>query len=170
MRLPTCGAETVGAPISPLDEVRVFRPGTEGEGAEGETGELAAGGPYTIRSYLDAPDRDREAFTAEGFYRSGDLVRARRYQGALSYSIERRVKNLIDAAVRRSTPRRSSSWSRVTPPLPRWPWSVCLIPDWASPAAPTSWSETRRTRRQGHHGQRSCPAACHQRARPLNPG
>lgn len=89
-------AETVGAPISPLDEVRVFRPGTEGEGAEGETGELAARGPYTIRGYLDAPDRDREAFTAEGFYRSGDLVRARRYQGALSYSIEGRVKNLID--------------------------------------------------------------------------
>ena len=74
----------------------MFRPGTEGEGAEGETGELAARGPYTIRGYLDAPDRDREAFTAEGFYRSGDLVRARRYQGALSYSIEGRVKNLID--------------------------------------------------------------------------
>ena len=66
----------------------MFRPGTEGEGAEGETGELAARGPYTIRGYLDAPDRDREAFTAEGFYRSGDLVRTRRYQGALSYSIE----------------------------------------------------------------------------------
>ena len=89
-------AETVGAPISPLDEVRVFRPGTEVEVAEGETGELAARGPYTIRGYLAAPDRDREAFTAEGFYRSGDLVRARRYQGTLSYSIEGRVKDLID--------------------------------------------------------------------------
>jgi non-ribosomal peptide synthetase component E (peptide arylation enzyme) len=45
-------AETVSAPISPLDEVRVFRPGTEGEGAEGETGELAARGPYTIAATL----------------------------------------------------------------------------------------------------------------------
>jgi 2,3-dihydroxybenzoate-AMP ligase len=89
-------AETVGAPISPLDEVRVLRPGTEVEVAEGETGELAARGPYTIRGYLAAPDRDREAFTAEGFYRSGDLVRARRYEGTLSYSIEGRVKDLID--------------------------------------------------------------------------
>jgi 2,3-dihydroxybenzoate-AMP ligase len=89
-------AETVGVPISPLDEVRVLRPGTEVEVAEGETGELAARGPYTIRGYLAAPDRDREAFTAEGFYRSGDLVRARRYQGTLSYSIEGRVKDLID--------------------------------------------------------------------------
>ena len=51
-------AETVGVPISPLDEVRVLRPGTEVEVAEGETGELAARGPYTIRGYLAAPDRD----------------------------------------------------------------------------------------------------------------
>jgi 2,3-dihydroxybenzoate-AMP ligase len=89
-------AETVGVPISPLDEVRVLRPGTEAEVAEGETGELAARGPYTIRGYLAAPDRDRNAFTTEGFYRSGDLVRARRHAGTLSYSIEGRVKDLID--------------------------------------------------------------------------
>jgi 2,3-dihydroxybenzoate-AMP ligase len=89
-------AETVGVPISPLDEVRVLAPGTEVEVAEGETGELAARGPYTIRGYLAAPDRDREAFTADGFYRSGDLVRARRRERTLSYSIEGRVKDLID--------------------------------------------------------------------------
>jgi 2,3-dihydroxybenzoate-AMP ligase len=89
-------AETAGVPISPLDEIRVFRPGTQVEVAEGETGELAARGPYTIRGYLAAPERDREAFTAGGFYRSGDLVRARRYQGTLSYSIEGRMKDLID--------------------------------------------------------------------------
>ena len=89
-------AETVGTPISPLDEVRVLRPGTQAEVAEGEIGELAARGPYTIRGYLAEPDRNREAFTAEGFYRSGDLVRVRRYDGVLSYSIEGRVKDLID--------------------------------------------------------------------------
>ena len=59
----------------------MLRPGTEVEVAERETGELAARGPYTIRGYLAAPDRDCEALTAEGLYRSGDLVRARRYQG-----------------------------------------------------------------------------------------
>jgi 2,3-dihydroxybenzoate-AMP ligase len=89
-------AETVGTPISALDEIRVLRSGTQVEVAEGETGELAARGPYTIRGYLDEPDRNREAFTADGFYRSGDLVRARRYEGTLSYSIEGRVKDLID--------------------------------------------------------------------------
>jgi non-ribosomal peptide synthetase component E (peptide arylation enzyme) len=86
-------AGTIGVPISPLDEVRVLRPGTL---AEGEIGELAARGPYTIRGYLAAPERDREAFSAEGFYRTGDLVRARRYDGTLSYSIEGRVKDLVD--------------------------------------------------------------------------
>ena len=89
-------AGTVGVPISPFDEVRVLRPGTEFEVAEGEIGELAARGPYTIRGYLAAPDRDREAFAAAGFYRSGDLVRVRRYEGTLSYSIEGRVKDLVD--------------------------------------------------------------------------
>jgi 2,3-dihydroxybenzoate-AMP ligase len=89
-------AGTVGVPISPLDEVRVLRPGTEAEVAEGEIGELAARGPYTIRGYLAAPERDRDAFTAEGFYRTGDLVRARSYDGTLSYSIEGRVKDLVD--------------------------------------------------------------------------
>ena len=89
-------AETAVVPISPLDEVRVLRPGTEVEVAEGEAGELAARGPYTICGYLAAPDRDREAFTAEGFYRSGDLVRARRYEGSLSYSSEGRVNDLVD--------------------------------------------------------------------------
>jgi non-ribosomal peptide synthetase component E (peptide arylation enzyme) len=93
---PDLRAETVGVPISPFDEVRVLRPGTEIEVAEGEIGELSARGPYTIRGYLAAPDRDRDAFTADGFYRSGDLVRARRYEGTLSYSIEGRVKDLID--------------------------------------------------------------------------
>ena len=79
-------AETVRVPISPLNEVRVLpSPGTEV--AEGETRRAC-----TIRGYLAAPDRDRDAFTAEGFYHSGDLVRARRYDGTLSYSIEGRMK------------------------------------------------------------------------------
>src|SRR5580704_11185127 len=89
-------AESVGTPISALDEMRVLRPGSEVEAAEGETGELAARGPYTIRGYLAEPDRNREALTADGFYRSGDLVRARRYESTLSYSIEGRMKDLID--------------------------------------------------------------------------
>jgi 2,3-dihydroxybenzoate-AMP ligase len=92
-------AETAGVPIPPLDEVRVLRAGTEVGVAEGETCKLAARGPYAICGYPAAPDRDREAFTAEGFYCSGDLVRARRYEGSLSYSSEGRVNDLMTAAL-----------------------------------------------------------------------
>ncbi len=130
-----------------LDEVRVLLPGTEVEVAEGETGELAARGPYTIRGYLAAPDRDREAFTAEGFDRSGDLVWARRCAGTLSYSIEGRVKDLIDRGGEKINAEEVELLLGVTPPLPMSPWSACPTLDWASAAAPTSCPGTRRTRR-----------------------
>jgi len=44
---------------------------------DGEPGELIARGPYTIRGYYHAPEKNREAFTADGFYRMGDIVRKR---------------------------------------------------------------------------------------------
>jgi 2,3-dihydroxybenzoate-AMP ligase len=34
-------------------------------------------GPYTIRGYYNAPDKNSEAFTSDGFYRMGDIVRRR---------------------------------------------------------------------------------------------
>ncbi len=42
---------------------------------DGETGELLTRGPYTIRGYYRAPEKNAEAFTADGFYRMGDIVR-----------------------------------------------------------------------------------------------
>ena len=32
-------------------------------------------GPYTIRGYYDAAEQNAAAFTADGFYRMGDIVR-----------------------------------------------------------------------------------------------
>jgi 2,3-dihydroxybenzoate-AMP ligase len=89
-------ATTVGMPISPLDEVKVLIPDSEEPVAPGEVGELCARGPYTFTAYLNAPERDAEAFTADGFYRSGDLVRLRPIDGLEVMSIEGRVKDLID--------------------------------------------------------------------------
>lgn len=67
-------ATTQGRPLLPEDEVlvvdedgRQVPPGTEGE--------LLTRGPYTIRGYYRAAEHNRTAFTADGFYRSGDLVR-----------------------------------------------------------------------------------------------
>lgn len=68
-------AETQGRPLSPDDEVRIV----DGDGApvtEGEVGELLTRGPYTIRGYYRVPDHNANAFTPDGFYRSGDLVRS----------------------------------------------------------------------------------------------
>ncbi|EGD54958.1 (2,3-dihydroxybenzoyl)adenylate synthase [Gordonia neofelifaecis] len=63
-----------GAPMSPLDEVRIV----DEDGApvpDGEEGELQVRGPYTIRGYYRAPEHNLRSFTDDGFYASGDLVR-----------------------------------------------------------------------------------------------
>ena len=64
---------TQGRPLSRADEIRIVD-GSGREVAPGECGELWCRGPYTIRGYYRARERNLEAFTADGFYRSGDLV------------------------------------------------------------------------------------------------
>lgn len=64
---------TQGRPLSPDDEVRVV----DAEGREvgpGEVGELTVRGPYTIRGYYRLPEHNAKAFSADGFYRTGDRV------------------------------------------------------------------------------------------------
>ncbi|MDH6130786.1 2,3-dihydroxybenzoate-AMP ligase [Kitasatospora sp. MAA4] len=65
---------TQGRPISPDDEIRVVD-GEDGDLPRGATGHLLTRGPYTIRGYWRAPEHNRTAFTADGFYRTGDIVR-----------------------------------------------------------------------------------------------
>ncbi|MFI0404351.1 (2,3-dihydroxybenzoyl)adenylate synthase [Actinomadura sp. 3N508] len=86
---------TCGRPLSPGDEVRLLRPGTEEEVPVGEIGELTARGPYTIRGYYRAAERNRTAFTSDGFYRTGDLARAHLIDGTLYYSHEGRITDNI---------------------------------------------------------------------------
>ncbi|WP_422058138.1 (2,3-dihydroxybenzoyl)adenylate synthase [Sphingomonas sp.] len=84
--------ETVGRPICPDDEVLIL-----GEDdlpvADGEVGELCCRGPYTLRGYYRADEHNRRAFTPDGFYRSGDLMR-RHPSG--NYMVEGRKKDLIN--------------------------------------------------------------------------
>ncbi|WP_440074073.1 (2,3-dihydroxybenzoyl)adenylate synthase [Streptosporangium sp. OZ121] len=63
-----------GLPVSPDDEVRVVDE-DDNDVAPGEVGQLLARGPYTTRGYYRAPEHNARSFTADGFYRSGDLVR-----------------------------------------------------------------------------------------------
>ena len=66
--------ETQGRPVSPGDEIRIVND-EGGEVAPGEVGELLTRGPYTIRGYYRAEEHNRSAFTPDGFYRTGDMVR-----------------------------------------------------------------------------------------------
>jgi len=86
----------VGRPLSELDEVRILEPGTEQPVEPGEPGELCCRGPYTIRGYYRAPERNREAFTADGFYRTGDIVKQVDGPGGPYYALADRIKDLIN--------------------------------------------------------------------------
>jgi 2,3-dihydroxybenzoate-AMP ligase len=84
--------ETVGRPMCDDDEVRLV----DDEGREvpdGEVGELACRGPYTLCGYYRAPEHNARAFTGDGFYLTGDLMR-RHPSGNLI--VEGRKKDLIN--------------------------------------------------------------------------
>jgi 2,3-dihydroxybenzoate-AMP ligase len=83
--------ESSGAPVCEDDEIRVIDDAGN-DVPDGAEGELVTRGPYTINGYYDAPEKNREAFTRDGFYRMGDVVRKRgRYVWA-----EGRKKDLIN--------------------------------------------------------------------------
>ena len=84
--------ETQGRPVSPEDEIRIVD--DDGRAvADGEVGELQCRGPYTIRGYYNADDHNRVAFTPDGFYCTGDMVR-RHPSGNLI--VEGRKKDMIN--------------------------------------------------------------------------
>lgn len=93
---PDIRHHTQGTPISTCDEVRILEPGTETPVEVGERGELCTRGPYTIRGYYRAPERNAEAFTSDGFYRTGDVVTEVRHGGRSYYRLEDRLKDLIN--------------------------------------------------------------------------
>src|SRR5213078_1989380 len=89
-----------------LSSVRVIQSGgqrlqpevklVDDEGREvpdGEVGELAVRGPYTLRGYYRAPEHNARVFTPDGFYLSGDLMR-RHPSG--NFVVEGRKKDLIN--------------------------------------------------------------------------
>jgi 2,3-dihydroxybenzoate-AMP ligase len=83
---------TQGAPMCEDDEVRVVDE-NEKEVPYGEPGELLVRGPTTIRGYYNSPEYNKRAFTKDGFYRTGDVVRM--YKGRY-LSVEGRIKDTIN--------------------------------------------------------------------------
>jgi 2,3-dihydroxybenzoate-AMP ligase len=89
---PDVRRETCGRPASPGDEVYLV----DEDGnvvPDGSPGELIVRGPYTLRGYFRAPEHNARAFTQDGFYRSGDLLRK---LPSGNYVVEGRVKDLIN--------------------------------------------------------------------------
>ena len=84
--------ETQGRPVSPDDEIRVVDDNDK-DVAPGEIGELICRGPYTIRGYYRAAEHNRAAFTEDGFYRTGNLVRLHPSGNLI---VEGRRKDLIN--------------------------------------------------------------------------
>jgi len=80
-----------GRPISPADEIRIVDE-RGNDVPDGAIGELICRGPYTIRGYYNAPEKNRTAFTGDGYYRMGDMVR--RVDGNLF--VEGRLKDIIN--------------------------------------------------------------------------
>ena len=83
---------TQGRAVSPGDEIKIVN----GDGREvppGEVGELLIRGPYTIRGYFNFPEHNVVAFTSDGFYKSGDLVRMHPSGNLI---VEGRIKDTIN--------------------------------------------------------------------------
>ena len=107
---PAVRLETVGRPICPDDEVRIVDEDDQ-DVPDGDVGEMLARGPYTLRGYFRSPEHNARAFTSDGFYRSGDLMR-RHPSGELH---GRRPQEGPDQSRRREDQRRGDRKSHPRP-------------------------------------------------------
>jgi 2,3-dihydroxybenzoate-AMP ligase len=90
--------DTVGRPLTSCDEIRLVKPGTMEEVRDGETGELVWRGPFTLRGYYKADERNRESFTTDGHLRTGDLMSRRSIDGRTYYVFQDRLKDIVKRA------------------------------------------------------------------------
>ncbi|QCP50439.1 (2,3-dihydroxybenzoyl)adenylate synthase [Trinickia violacea] len=79
-----------------FDEIMLLDPESERPVAPGEMGELCFRGPSSLRGYYNAPDINATALTGEGFFRSGDMMRAHDVDGVTCYSFEGRMRDNIN--------------------------------------------------------------------------
>lgn len=86
--------QTQGRPMSDADEIRVVGPDDEPV-PPGEMGALLTRGPYTPRGYFRADEHNAKAFTPDGWYRTGDVVRVHPTGNLV---VEGRDKDLINRA------------------------------------------------------------------------
>ncbi|WP_326686135.1 (2,3-dihydroxybenzoyl)adenylate synthase [Streptomyces sp. NBC_01795] len=84
--------ETQGRPMCPDDEILVVD-ASDNPVPPGEMGALLTRGPYTPRGYYRADEHNARAFTPDGWYRTGDVVRL---HPSGNLVVEGRDKDLIN--------------------------------------------------------------------------
>ncbi|WP_326806758.1 (2,3-dihydroxybenzoyl)adenylate synthase [Streptomyces sp. NBC_01186] len=84
--------ETQGRPMCPEDEILVVD-ASDNPVPPGEMGALLTRGPYTPRGYYRADQHNARAFTPDGWYRTGDVVRL---HPSGNLVVEGRDKDLIN--------------------------------------------------------------------------
>ena len=93
---PFARHHTQGASGCPHDEIRLLHPESEEPVKPGELGELCFKGPSSLRGYFNAPEANRNAFTSDGFYRSGDMMTAHVVDGRAYYAFEGRLRDNVN--------------------------------------------------------------------------
>ncbi len=102
---------TQGRPISPYDELLVV--GSDGQPVQaGQAGELLTRGLYTPRGYYGAPELNALAYTQEGWYRTGDLVKITADGNVVVCG---RVKDLVNRAGEKVSPAEIESLAQRLP-------------------------------------------------------
>src|SRR5258705_12876296 len=59
-------------------------------------GELCFRGPSSLRGFFNAPEANSNAFTSDGFYRTGDMMTAHLIEGETYYAFEGRLRDNIN--------------------------------------------------------------------------
>jgi pyochelin biosynthesis protein PchD len=78
------------------DEIRLLDPASEEPVVPGAMGELCFRGPSSLRGFFNAPEINKDAFTSDGFYRSGDMMTAHVIDGVTYYAFEGRSRDNIN--------------------------------------------------------------------------
>lgn len=84
--------ETQGRPMCPDDEILILD-ASDNPVLPGSMGALLTRGPYTPRGYYRADEHNARAFTSDGWYRTGDIVRL---HPSGNLVVEGRDKDLIN--------------------------------------------------------------------------
>jgi non-ribosomal peptide synthetase component E (peptide arylation enzyme) len=88
--------ESVGHPSDPANVIRLLEPESGSDVAPGAIGELTFRGPHIFSGYFNDPDANAAGFTSDGFFRTGDLMRAIVIDGVARYAFEGRLKDNIN--------------------------------------------------------------------------